>query len=364
MEPSGPRPPTISQHQAQQSADRIRQLRQELATPELQQVLALTPDQQSRFDDWSRAQLTKLAEQFDVDTSSSQKLVSWGMRIASTLGGIAICTAVVLFFTRYWGYLDTSVQVAIVAVVPLLALAGTEFAARRERTLYFTGLLALVAFASFVMNLTVLGGIFNIVSTERALLAWGAFSLVVAYRYGLRLLLALGLLLLLGYGAALVTAQFGYRWFDFDQRPELVAFLALLVFCAPSAIQHQRHTDFSPVYRLIGALVFFVCILSLAEWGVTSYLSFSQKNIERLYEFMGLFTSAGAIWLGIQRDWNGVVNASATAFVIFLYTRLYHWWWDSIPKYLFFAVIGALGIALVLAFKRLRARMARSGALP
>jgi Predicted membrane protein (DUF2157) len=363
VDPSGTRPPTASQQHAQQSADRIRLLREELATPELQQVLALTPDQQRRFDDWSRAQLTNLARQFDVDTSASQKRVSWGMRIASTLGGIAICTAVVLFFMRYWGYLDTSVQVTIVAVVPLLALAGAEFAAGRERTLYFTGLLALVAFASFVMNLAVLGSIFNIVSTERALLAWGAFALVVAYRYGLRLLLALGLLLLIGYGAAMVTAQFGYRWYDFDQRPELVAFLALLIFWAPSAIQHARHTDFPPVYRFVGAIVFFVCVLSLAEWGVPSYLSFRQQNIERLYGFVGLVTSAGAIWLGIKRQWNGVVNISATAFVIFLYSRLYHWWWDWMPKYLFFAVIGALGIALVLAFKRLRGQMARSGSL-
>ncbi|MGA2713888.1 MAG: DUF2157 domain-containing protein [Bryobacteraceae bacterium] len=361
MELSG-HPPIAGQHQAQQAADRIRLLRQELATPELQQVLALTPDQRSRFDDWSRAQLAELAQQFDVDTSASQKRVSWGMRIASTLGGIAICAAVVLFFMRYWGYLTTPVQVTIIAAIPLLALAGAEFAARRERTLYFTGLLALVAFASFVMNLAVLGSIFNINSTERALLAWGAFALVVAYRYGLRLLLVLGLLLLVGYGAAMVTAQFGYRWFDFDQRPELVAFLALLVFCAPSAIQHRRHGDFPPVYRLVGAIVFFLCVISLAEWGIPSYLSLNPRNIERLYEFVGLLTSAGAIWLGIARQWNGVVNTAATAFVIFLYTRLYHWWWDWMPRYLFFAAIGGLGIALVLAFKRMRAQIADNGA--
>jgi uncharacterized membrane protein len=356
------RPSAAGQRQAQESAERIRRLREELARPELQQVLELTPDQQSRFDDWSREQLSELARQFDVDTSVSQKRVSWGMRIASTLGGIAICAAVVLFFMRYWGYLDTPIQVAILIAVPLFALAAAEFAARRERTLYFTGLLALVALASFVMNLAGIGSIFNINSTERALLAWGTFALLVAYRYGLRLHLALGLLLLIGYGAAMVTAQFGYRWFDFDQRPELVAFLALMVFCAPFVIQHQRQSDFPPVYRLVGAMVFFLCVVSLAEWGVPSYPSFSQENIERLYEFVGLFTSAGAIWLGISRNWSGVVNTSATAFVIFLFTRLYHWWWDWMPKYLFFAVIGALGIALVLAFRRLRGQMAQRGA--
>ena len=222
---------------------------------------------------------------------------------------------------------------------------------------------ALVAFAAFVMNLMVLGSIFNINSTERALLAWGAFALVVAYRYGLRLLLALGLLLLVSYGAAMVTAQFGYHWLDFGERPELVAVLALLAFCAPLVVDHQRHTDFPPVYRLVGLTVFFVCVLSLAEWGVPSYLPIHQQNVERLYEIVGLLTSACATWLGIVRHWNGVVNTSATAFVFFLFTRLYHWWWDWMPKYLFFAVIGALGIGLVLAFNRMRTRMAKEGAI-
>ncbi len=363
MEQVGERLPVQSHSEAQQATDRIRLLRQELATPEVQRVLELSPEQQQRFDDWANAQLTQLAQQFDVDTSVSQKRVSWGMRIASTLAGIAICAAVVLFFMRYWGDLGTASQVTILALVPLAALGGAEFAAARERTPYFTGLFALVAFASFVMNLAVLGSIFNITSTERALLAWGAFAVVVAYRYGLRLLLAIGLLLLISYGAATVTAALGYRWFAFGERPELVALLALLIFFAPVAIRHRQHTNFPPVYRLAGAVVFFLCVLSLAEWGIPSYLPLRRENVERLYELVGLLTSAGAIWLGIKRQWEGVVNVSAGAFVIFLFTRLYHWWWDWMPKYLFFAVIGAIGIGLVLIFRRLHHRMAQQGVL-
>src|ERR1700687_2436221 len=130
---------------AQQAADRIRILREELASPEIQSLLALTPDQQQRFDEWSRARLETLAQQFDVDTTASQKRVSWGLRIASTLGGVALCAAVVLFFMRYGGDLNTWAQLAIVILTPLAALAGAEFAARRERALYFTSLLLLLA---------------------------------------------------------------------------------------------------------------------------------------------------------------------------------------------------------------------------
>jgi uncharacterized membrane protein len=194
-------------------------LRDEFQDAEVQDVLKLTPEQLGRFDEWSRSRLADLAQQFDVDTTISQARISWGMRIASTLGGLAFCAAVVLFFNRFWGYLDTPVQIAILIAAPLAALAGTEYAARRERTLYFAGLIALVAQASFILDLTALGRIFNITSTEKALLAWGSFALLLAYRYGLRPLLALGLGLLIGYSAAAFTASLGYRWLDFGDRP-------------------------------------------------------------------------------------------------------------------------------------------------
>jgi Predicted membrane protein (DUF2157) len=346
---------------AQQAADRISLLRQELASGELASILTLTPEQQQRFDEWSSAKLAVLAEQFDVDTTASQKRVSWGMRIASTLGGVAICAAVVLFFQRYWGYLETWAQVTTLLITPLLMLSGAEFMSRRERTRYFTGLLALVALASFVMNLAALGSIFNIVSTERALLAWGAFAVVLAYRYGLRLMLALGLLLLISYAAAAFTAQLGYHWLEFWDRPEHFLLLGILSFALPSYLKHPEHSNFPPVYRLTGALTFFMAVLSLAEWGKPSYLPWETLSIERLYEFVGLTFSGTAIWLGITRNWNGIVNTGAAFFTLFLFTRLYHWWWIWMPKYLFFAVVGTLGIALVLAFKQLRLKMVGRG---
>ena len=345
---------------AQQEADRIRALRRELASDEIQAILALTEDQQTRFEEWSSAKLAGLAAQFDVDTSVSQKRVSWAMRIASTLGALALCAAVVLFFNRYWGYLDTPAQVAIVILMPLALLAAAEFAAHRERTLYFTGLLALVALAGFILNLAVVGSIFNIASTERALLPWGAFAVFMAYRYGLRLHLALGLVLLISYLVASLTARMGYNWLDFYDRPELFLVLSAMLFATPFLVKHARNSDFPPVYRLVGALVFFLAMLSLAEWGRPSYLPWEDKNIERFYEIMGLTLSAGAIWWGIVRNWNGVVNIGATFFIIFLFTRLYHWWWEWMPRYLFFGVIGALGIGVVISFRRVREKMAVS----
>lgn len=344
---------------AQEAADRLRVMRQELLSGEVRSVLQLTPEQSARFEEWSRARLAALAQKFDIDTTASQERASWGMRIASTFGGLALCAAVVLLFTRYWGYLDTPLQLAFVTAAPLVLLAGAEFASRRETATYFTGLLALVALASFILNLAVAGSIFNLVSNERALLAWGTFAMVLAYRYSLRLMLAAGLLLLISYAAAAVTAGMGYRWLEFYDRPEYFLAFGLLTFAIPLFGRHERHSDFPSVYRLTGALAFFVTVLWLSSWGAFSYLPWDAVTIERFYEFAGLLFSAGAIWWGIARNWNGVVNTGAVFFIIFLFIRLYRWWWDTLPRYLFFAIIGALGIALVWAFKRVRGRMSR-----
>ncbi len=331
-------------------------LREELSAGEVRAVLGLTPEQQQRFDEWSRARLAALAEQFDVDTSASQERASWGMRIASMLGGLAICAALILFFTRYWGYLDTWMQLAIVIPAPLVFLYGAEWMAQRERTGYFTGLLALLALSSLVLNLVVVGNIFNITSTERALLAWGVFSILLAYRYGLRLMLVLGVLLLVSYIAAAYTSWMGYRWLALYDRPELFLLLGLGVFFAPFWIHHARNTGFPPLYRLLGALIVLLADLTLAEWGGSSWLPWRAASVERLYEILGLMLSAGTIWLGIRRNWNGLVNTGAVFFTILLFMRLFHWWWEWMPRYVFFAAIGALGIALVLVFKRVRGR--------
>ncbi len=344
---------------AQQAADRIRILRDELASGEVQSVLALTSDQRERFDEWSRTKLSALAQQFDVDTDASQRRASRGMRVASTIGGLAICAAIILFFTRYWGYLDTWAQLVIVILTPLFLLVGAEFMSRHERTRYFTGLLALAALASFVLNLEVVGSVFNITFTERVLLAWGVFAMALAYRYGLRLMLALGLMLLISYAAAAYTARMGYQWLVFYDRPEHFLLLGPIVFAVPFFRMHASNAGFAAVYRVVGALTLLIAVLSLADWGAPSYLPWSDIKIERLYEITGLLLSAGAVWLGIMRNWNGIVNTGSVFFTIFLFMRLYHWWWDWMPRYLFFATIGALGIALVLALRRVRDGMVR-----
>jgi len=140
----------MNKEEAQRRADRIREFREEMKLLEGQQVLALAEDQRKRVDEYHAELLNSLTREYDVDTSTAQKQMSMGMRIISLLGAMAISAAVFFFFYRIWGLLSTGVQVGILISGPILATIGVEAAARKERTLYFSTIIALVALACSV----------------------------------------------------------------------------------------------------------------------------------------------------------------------------------------------------------------------
>jgi len=343
----------MNKGKAQLRADRIQEFREEIRQLETEQVLVLTGAQQERVRQYHDSLLAGFAKDFDVDTSSAQKQLSVGMRIISFLGGVAISAAVFFFFYRFWGFFSTTLQVIILVAAPLLATFGVALAARKEKTLYFANIMGLVAVACFVLNLTMLGQIFNITPTQNAFLAWAAFSLILGYSYGMKLLLITGIISLLGYLSATVGTFAGCYWLSFGERPENFIVAGLVLF-GLSFIPHRFYQDFPPVYRFLGALSVFVAILVLANWGKTSYLAASERAIEYGYQVMGFIVAALIIWLGLAKKWKGMTNLGCVFFTIYLYTKFFDWWWEWMPKYLFFLVVGLVAVLLLSLLRRLR----------
>jgi len=341
----------------QERADRLRVFQQELAELERENALTLSTEQRAHLDAHIEQTLKSLAAQYDVDTSESQRQISLGMKIASGLGGLALCAAVVLFFARYMGYWPTSVQVAVLALVPIALTLGAEFAARRETTFYYTALISIVAFAAFVANLMILGSIFNMAPTPNALAVWGLFGMALAYHFGLRLLLAASLISFLGWVTATTNVWRGWWWWEFERRPEELILAGAALGLLPLVLRHARNIDFPPVYRLVGMFGVFLPMLVLSFNGNSSYLPWDNRAVERFYQIAGVVVAAGTVWLGIRERWKEAVNTGTAFFTIFLFFRLIDWWWDRVPKYLFFLLIGAVAIAMVAAFKRLRTRL-------
>lgn len=349
----------MQKEQAQRRTDRIRAFREELETLQQEEVLVLDQEQRARLDGHHRELLERFASLYDVDVSGADKQLSWGMRIVSFLGALAMSAAVFFFFYRFWGLLGTGAQVGILIAAPVIAVLGVDFAARREKTLYFASLLSLIAFTCFVLDLLVLGAIFNITPSQNAFLVWGAFALILAYALGLRLMLVAGMTCVMGYLAATVGTWSGCYWLSFGERPEnFIAAGALLALAG--SLPHRRHGGFPNIYRVYGFLAIFIAILILSNWGSISYLPWSPHAIEAGYQVLGFLLSGAVIAIGIRQRWSGMTNLGSTFFALYLYTKFFDWWWDWMPKYLFFLLLGLSAILILLVLKRLRAT-ARGG---
>lgn len=354
----------LSKSEAQQRADAIAVFREELQRLRQEGVAAFTDEQAARIDSHHALLLDRLAERYDVDLNRRAQQLSIGMRIASFLGALALAASAYFLFYRFWGLLSTGIQVFTLIAATLASLAVTAWIDRRDPTGYYTKLSALVTFACFALNLIMLGQILNIAPSDKALLPWAALAILLAYRCDLRLMLVAGLLCLAAFVAARAGTFSGMYWLHFGERPENFLPAAVLAFWLPSWIDQRRFQGFAATYRIFALLALLLPILVLANWGQISYLHWHTATIETMYQVAGFMLSAGAIWLGIRRGWNEVINTGVVFFVLFLYTKFLDWWWDWMPKYVFFLILALTAIVLLTVFMRLRGLLvkARMGA--
>lgn len=345
----------FSRNEAQQRADEIHVFQNELKRLESEDVLVLTEAQRQAVTGHHRRLLAQYAQNFDIDHDARASQLSLGMRIASLFGALALSASVFFLFYRYWGWYSTSVQVAILLIAPLLMLGSTAWIQSKDTSGYFAKLAAMVTFACFVLNITMLGQIFNITPSDKALLPWAALAFLLAYACELRLLQVAGILCLIAFVSARAGTWSGMYWLDFGERPENFFPAAALLFAFPQIIRHERFAGFPAIYRIFGLLTLFLPMLVLANWGNISYSELDANLIEGFYQIAGFSVSAAAVWLGVRKYWPEVVNTGVTFFMIFLYTKFFDWWWETMPKYLFFLVLGLTAVLFLVVLRRLRA---------
>lgn len=348
--------PNMNRSDAQQRADDIGVFNRELARLEAEQVLSLSDAQRSNLHAYQQQLLGSYLAAFDIDHSSQARQLSLGMRIASFLGALALAASVFFLFYQFWGLFGELSQVAILLAASCASFGLTLWVQHRDSSGYFSKLAALVAFTCFVLNIVMLGQIFNITPSNNALLPWALYALLLAYACGARLLLAAGLSCLLAFAAARIASWDGIYWLGFAQRPENFILPALLMFALPLLIDQRRFDGFVVIYRVFGLLGLLLPVLVLAHWGAGSYFDYPSEYIENAYHGGGFILAALLIWLGVRREWADVVNTGLSFFVIFLYSKLFDWWWESMPKYLFFLLLGLSAVLVLLVLRRLRSR--------
>ena len=339
---------------AQLRVDQINAFEQELKQLRSEQVVTLSEDQQQLITSYHQKIRSQLSTQFDVDFNAGGKSLTMGMQVASFIGALALAGSVFFLFFQYWGFFTTPVQVAVLITAPLLTLAATYWIQAHEESGYFAKLAGLISFACVVLNIFMLGQIFNITPSDNALLLWSVYGCLLAYAFNIRLLLVASILCLYGFIAARIGAYNGMYWLSMGERPENFILPALLIFVIPSIFKHIKQPDFSIIYRVFGQCGLLLAILVLSFWGRASYLDWNSDVIEGFYQITGFVFSACFIGIGLKNHWKSVLYTGNTFLVIFMYSKFFDWWWDWLPKYLFFFLVGLSAVLVLLIFKRLR----------
>ena len=112
-----------SKEEAQNRADQIGHFNAELKSLEDDRVLKLNDDQLASVFNYHKKLLAQFSETFDIDINNKEKRLSFGMRVASFLGALALAVSVFFLFYQYWGRFSTRAA-SIHATLSNLLMAG------------------------------------------------------------------------------------------------------------------------------------------------------------------------------------------------------------------------------------------------
>ena len=343
----------LQREQAQRRAERIAAFRAELAELHREQVLQLSTEQERGLTAYHEQLLAHYRQTLDIDADARARQLSLGMRLASLVGALALAAGLFFLFYQFWGLFDAGVQVGVLVGSSLGSLLLCFWLQARDASGYYAKLAAVLAFVCFVLNLSMLGQIFNITPSDKALLPWGALALLLAYQCRQRLLLVTALLCFGLFLAARLNDWTGLYWWSLDDHPE--NFLpAALLFVLPQFIDQTRRIGFAACYRVVGLLYLFGPILILSYWGQGSYLDWPPRWVEAFYQTLGFVLAGLVIWLGVRRGWAEVVNTGLGFALVLLFSKLFGWWWELLPRYLFFLLLGLIALLLLVMLQRWR----------
>jgi uncharacterized membrane protein len=344
---------TMDRAAAQRRADQVRAFQAELAALRDEGVFTPDPAVRERLAVHHATLLAGLAEQYDADTTPATARLSLGMRVAALLGAVALIAAVVLFFLRYWGSIPVPGQVALLTAAPLLMLWATEFAMRQPGARPLAELFALVALGAFVLQLSALHSIFTLRDSPHAFLAWAALGLALGHGYAFRGPGLAGVALMAWWLVTMLAEATGGTWRDPLRVPEHAVVAGCVLFALGLLTRLGPH-EMPPLYRMVGLVVAFVPMLLLSTSGDLSGLGLSRMTTEILFQSLTLATSVAVIAFGVRRGWRETLLTGTGAFLVLAVIKSVDWFWDWLPRYLYFLLLGLVAVLVVLVLRRWR----------
>ncbi|MEE4484698.1 DUF2157 domain-containing protein [Serratia ficaria] len=135
----------------------------------------------------------------------------------------------------------------------------------------------------------------------------------------------------------------GAYWLGMSYPIRFIAFGAILIAAALLLQPPLARRALDRVSLAMGLLYLFIALWLLSIFGNYGDLDgwYRVRQIE-LFHWSLLFglVAAAAIWLGLKRDDAMLRGFGLTFLAINLYTRLFEFFWDSMPKAIFFVLLG------------------------
>jgi hypothetical protein len=335
---------------AQERADQIAAFRAEVRQLEQEGVRPFDKAQLATIARHHEAVLERLAGEFDIDRTAAERRMSVGMRLASGFGAATLTAAVVSFLYQVWGAIPTPGQVILLTAGPVTATIAMIMAGTIERTRYIAAVMAVVACGALVTQTVLLGEIFNLRSSPHPLLLWGAFAIAIAAPWRFVLPFALGVLSLVCYAAALTFWLSGFPWTMAIERPEplMIVATALLPFAS------RVPQELAPGVRSVLLILTLAPVLVMSGFGQPSLLPWTWPTIRVAYQVVGALAALAVLAAGVRRSQDDVVLIGGLFAGVFLITRFVDWWWDWMPRYLFFLILAAVALAGIWGLRVLR----------
>jgi uncharacterized membrane protein len=121
-----------------------------------------------------------------------------------------------------------------------------------------------------------------------------------------------------------------------------------------------RPAGFAPIWRVTGALGLAFALLALGQDGRSNsaFHAINPTILEGIYQVACAVVFPWLVVTGLREESRSITIIGTAFLSMFLLMRMQDWFWDYLPKWLFFLLVGFLAVLVLLLLRQLRSRKA------
>lgn len=281
--------------------------------------------------------LADLSGAHDLSADQASEPVHWGMRMAATAGIVALVLLGFAALDYLWPDMGNWARALVAFAVPIGFVALAEGLYAGGRSPYFTAMMAGLAALAFAGGMVVLTRQFNQPLGLKFGLFASGFAVAFGHRYNSRALAVPGLVFAGGFLAAIMSLLDGRMWMALSGRMDGIFLAGLALFVvglfSNGLFFLGSFAAMRPAWRLAGVLLAGGGLILLGFKG-HSVLGYAPSVVAVGYQGLAVFLLMAAFIAGLWKGWREVLYGALIMLGLFVASRFYDWFADSLPDVL------------------------------